>query len=148
MFSHFLCLVLCSSLPFLIVILLFDCLPLLSSHSGLPLPSIFILTAFPSSPFALTGGADGVTAINTVSGLMGLKANAVAWPAVGDAKRTTYGGLSGSAIRPIALRDVSSIAKALPGFPILAAGGVESAETALQFLHCGAHVVQVCHYFA
>ena len=84
-----------------------------------------------------------MTAINTVSGLMGLKANGVAWPSVGDAKRTTYGGLSGNAIRPIALRDVSSIARALPGFPILAAGGVESAETALQFLHCGAHVVQV-----
>ena len=84
-----------------------------------------------------------MTAINTVSGLMGLKANGVAWPAVGNENRTTYGGLSGNAVRPIALRDVSSIAKALPGFPILAAGGVESAETALQFLHCGAHVVQV-----
>lgn len=90
-----------------------------------------------------TGGADGVTAINTVSGLMGLKANARAWPAIGKEQKTTYGGVSGSAVRPIALRGVSSIANALPGFPILAAGGVESAETALQFLHCGASVVQV-----
>lgn len=93
---------------------------------------------------AKEGGADGVTAINTVSGLMGLKANARAWPAIGKEQKTTYGGVSGSAVRPIALRGVSSIANALPGFPILAAGGVESAETALQFLHCGASVVQVC----
>lgn len=32
----------------------------------------------------------------------------------------------------------------MPGFPILAAGGVDSADVALQFLHCGASVVQVC----
>ena len=46
--------------------------------------------------------------------------------------------------RPIALRDVSAIGRALPGFPILAAGGVDSADSALEFLHCGARVVQVC----
>jgi dihydropyrimidine dehydrogenase (NADP+) len=51
--------------------------------------------------------------------------------------------MSGSAIRPIALRAVSSIGKALPGFPILATGGIESAETGLQFLHAGASVLQV-----
>lgn len=91
------------------------------------------------------GGADGVTAINTVSGLMGLKSNSNAWPAIGQEQRTTYGGVSGNAVRPIALRGVSAIAKALPGFPILAAGGVDSADVALQFLHCGAHAVQVGH---
>ena len=41
------------------------------------------------------GGADGVTATNTVSGLMGLKADGTPWPAVGIGKRTTYGGVSG-----------------------------------------------------
>ena len=83
-------------------------------------------------------------AINTDSGLMGLKANSKAWPAIGKEARTTYGGVSGNAVRPIALRDVSAIANSLPGFPILAAGGVDSADSALQFLHCGASVVQVC----
>lgn len=39
---------------------------------------------------------------------------------------------------------VSAIAKALPGFPILATGGIDSAESALQFLQCGASVLQVC----
>lgn len=85
-----------------------------------------------------------MTAINTVSGLMGLKANSNAWPAIGVEQNTTYGGLSGTAVRPVALRNVSAIANSLRGFAIMAAGGVESAETAMQFLHCGASVVQVC----
>ncbi|MGH0150954.1 UNVERIFIED_CONTAM: hypothetical protein FKN15_043760 [Acipenser sinensis] len=49
-----------------------------------------------------------------------------------------------NAIRPIALRAVSAIARALPGFPILATGGIDSAESGLQFLHAGASVLQVC----
>lgn len=75
---------------------------------------------------------------------MGLKNDAAAWPSVGREHRTTYGGMSGNAIRPIALRAVSAIANALPGFPILATGGIDSADAALQYLHCGASVVQVC----
>jgi len=43
----------------------------------------------------------------------------------------------------MALRAVTAIAKALPDFPILATGGADSAETALQFLHAGAPVIQV-----
>nr|XP_012218398.1 PREDICTED: dihydropyrimidine dehydrogenase [NADP(+)] [Linepithema humile] len=93
---------------------------------------------------AYEGKANGVTAINTVSGLMGLYADATPWPAVGLNKSTTYGGVSGNATRPQALRAISTISKHLPGFPILGAGGVDSADVALQFLHCGASVVQVC----
>lgn len=93
---------------------------------------------------AQEGGADGVTATNTVSGLMGLKADGTPWPAVGAGRRTTYGGVSGNAIRPIALRAVSAVAQALPGFPILATGGIDSAESGLQFLQSGASVLQVC----
>lgn len=43
----------------------------------------------------LVGDADGVTATNTVSGLMGLKADGMPWPSVGHSKKTTYGGVSG-----------------------------------------------------
>ena len=93
-----------------------------------------------------TGNADGVTATNTVSGLMGLRPSGAAWPAVGKEQRTTYGGVSGNAIRPIALRAVSAIGRALPEFPILATGGADSAEAVLQFLHCGASAVQVAVY--
>ena len=39
---------------------------------------------------------------------------------------------------------MSAIARAMPGFPILATGGCDSAHSALQFLMAGAHAVQVC----
>jgi len=93
---------------------------------------------------AKEGGADGVTATNTVSGLMTVRPDATAWPAVGANKRTTYGGVSGNAIRPIAMKAVSKVAKSFPGYPILATGGCDSADVALQFIHCGASVVQIC----
>ena len=54
-----------------------------------------------------------MTAINTVSGMMTVKSDARAWPRVGVEKRTTYGGVSGNAVRPIALRAVSSIGELL-----------------------------------
>ncbi|VDK59010.1 unnamed protein product [Cylicostephanus goldi] len=104
-------------------------------------PNITDICAIASA--AKVGGADGVTATNTVASLMHMKADATAWPAVGKEKRTTYGGMSGSAIRPIALRAVSAISRKLKGFPIMASGGVESAETALAFLYGGASLLQV-----
>ena len=85
-----------------------------------------------------------MTATNTVSGLMSLNGEGSAWPAVGVEKRTTYGGVCGNAIRPIALKAVSAIANALPGFPILATGGIDSADAGLQFLQAGASVLQIC----
>eukprot|EP01124_Arcella_intermedia_P026121 TRINITY_DN4838_c0_g1_i2.p1 TRINITY_DN4838_c0_g1~~TRINITY_DN4838_c0_g1_i2.p1 ORF type:complete len:1048 (+),score=285.62 TRINITY_DN4838_c0_g1_i2:33-3176(+) len=90
------------------------------------------------------GGADGVTAINTISGMMGLKGDASPWPAVGHEKRTTYGGMSGNATRPVALKAVSSVARYIPGINILATGGIDSADVTVQFLHAGAGVVQIC----
>jgi len=90
------------------------------------------------------GGADGVTAINTVSGLMGVQADGISWPAVGVEKRTTYGGVSGNATRPMALKAVSAIGNVLPDYPVLATGGCDSADSALEFLLCGAPVIQIC----
>lgn len=92
-----------------------------------------------------TGNADGVAAINTISGLMGVNAKGEPWPKVGIDKLTTYGGMSGNATRPVGLRAVSAIAKALPGFSILGIGGIDSADVGLQFLQCGASVLQVCN---
>jgi len=108
------------------------------------------------------GGADGVTAVNTISALGPLyvsgDSDAAPWPGVGKAgggpTRTTYGGMSGTAVRPVAMRAVSALARALgpdtaaggdggPPVNIMATGGVDSAASALQFLYCGAKVVQV-----
>lgn len=74
---------------------------------------------------------------------MSLNANGTPWPAIGDEKRTTYGGVSGNATRPLALRAITAIGNKLPGFPILGIGGVDSADVALQFLQGGASVLQV-----
>jgi dihydroorotate dehydrogenase (NAD+) catalytic subunit len=53
------------------------------------------------------------------------------------------GGLSGPAIRPLALRCVSVLAGALPGTPVLACGGIMDAADAHTFLSAGARAVQV-----
>ena len=89
-----------------------------------------------------------MTATNTVSGLMHLDGKGEPWPKVGKGQRTTYGGVSGNAIRPIALRAVSAIANAIPGYPILATGGIDSADAAMSFIYAGASAVQVgCRIF-
>lgn len=44
---------------------------------------------------AKAGGAWGVTAINTVSGLMDINSKGEAWPRIGNLRRTTFGGVSG-----------------------------------------------------
>lgn len=93
---------------------------------------------------AYEGGAQGVSVINTVSGLMSLKSDGSPWPSVGTQKKTTYGGVSGNATRPMALRAVSDIAKNIPGLVIQGVGGVDSADVTMQFINCGASVVQVC----
>lgn len=74
---------------------------------------------------------------------MTLNPDGTPWPAVGDEKRVTYGGVSGNATRPLALRAITAIGNKLPGFTILGIGGVDSADVALQFLHAGASVLQV-----
>ena len=53
------------------------------------------------------------------------------------------GGLSGPAIKPIALRMVWEVARALPGLPIIGIGGIATADDALEFLVAGASAVQV-----
>ncbi|MCA1682538.1 MAG: dihydroorotate dehydrogenase [Actinobacteria bacterium] len=81
-------------------------------------------------------GADGLTAINTVLGMR-----------IDTRKRrpvlgSRSGGLSGPAIRPIAVHITYQVAQAV-SIPIIGAGGVTSAEDALEFLMAGASAVQV-----
>ena len=76
---------------------------------------------------------------------MGLRADGTPWPYIGKEKATTYGGVSGNAIRPIALKAVSVISKAHPGYPVLATGGIDSADAGLQYLMAGASVLQVIY---
>jgi dihydroorotate dehydrogenase (NAD+) catalytic subunit len=81
-------------------------------------------------------GADGLTTINTV---LGMRIDvAKKRPMLG----TGSGGLSGPAIRPIALHITYQVAQAV-SIPIIGAGGVTNATDALEFLKAGASAVQV-----
>src|SRR6185312_7175706 len=53
------------------------------------------------------------------------------------------GGLSGPAIKPVALRMVWDVARACPRLPIIGIGGIASADDALEFLVAGASAIQV-----
>ena len=53
------------------------------------------------------------------------------------------GGLSGPAIRPLAVRMVFEVARALPGVPLMGIGGISELSDALEFLAAGATAVQV-----
>ena len=52
------------------------------------------------------------------------------------------GGLSGPAVKPVAMRVVYQVSQALPDLPILAVGGAHSAQCVLEFLCAGASAVQ------
>jgi dihydroorotate dehydrogenase (NAD+) catalytic subunit len=81
-------------------------------------------------------GADAISAINTLSGL------AVAPDRTRAFLGNVYGGLSGPAIKPVALRIVYEVAQVV-SIPIVAIGGVTSIDDVLDFLACGAVAVQV-----
>jgi dihydropyrimidine dehydrogenase (NAD+) subunit PreA len=95
------------------------------------------------------GGADALSAINTVESLIGVDINtATPYPFAYDAELTnpqsTYGGFCGPAVRPLGLRFVSQIAKALPNMPISGMGGIEKWQDAVEYLMVGARTLQVC----
>ncbi|HET6613785.1 MAG TPA: dihydroorotate dehydrogenase [Kofleriaceae bacterium] len=83
------------------------------------------------------GGADGLSIINTITA-MAINA-ATRRPRIA----TVFGGLSGPAIKPIALRMVYQVAQANLGVPICGIGGITTAEDVAEFLIAGASAVQV-----
>jgi dihydroorotate dehydrogenase (NAD+) catalytic subunit len=82
-------------------------------------------------------GAHGLSLINTLSG-MAIDVDTFR-PKLG----ATTGGLSGPAIRPVALRCVFQVARALPEVPIIGIGGITDAVSAVEFLLAGAAAIQV-----
>jgi dihydroorotate dehydrogenase (NAD+) catalytic subunit len=82
-------------------------------------------------------GADGFSLINTLLGLA-IDTDTLA-PVLGG----VTGGLSGPAIRPVALRCVWQVREALPHLPILGMGGIRTGLDALEFVLAGAAAVSV-----
>ncbi len=82
-------------------------------------------------------GADGFSMINTTLG-MAIDTDTLR-PILGG----VTGGLSGPAIRPIAVRNVWQVHQVLPDVPILGMGGIATGADALQFIAAGASAVSV-----
>ena len=81
-------------------------------------------------------GADGISLINT---LLGMRID----PRTGRYLVSTQAsGFSGPAVKPIALRMVNAVAKAVK-VPVIGMGGISSAEDVLEFIWAGATAVQV-----
>jgi len=86
---------------------------------------------------ALNAGADGLSLINTVFGMQ--IDTETRLPKLAG----TYGGLSGPAVHPIAVRAVHEVHKAFPDVPLIGQGGISSAEDAVQLILAGATAVAV-----
>lgn len=95
----------------------------------------------PTALAAAASGADAISLINTITGIaIDIQARR---PFLGNSS----GGLSGPAVKPIALRMVYDVARALreayPRVPIIGIGGISNAQDALEFLMAGASAIQI-----
>src|SRR5207249_1129610 len=85
---------------------------------------------------ATDGGADAVSAVNTFVGM------AVDWRGRRPVLGNVTGGLSGPAIKPLALRCVWRIAQ-LKAVPVIGVGGIGTLDDVMEFLVAGASAVQI-----
>ena len=90
----------------------------------------------PLAKAAINGGAAGLTMINTLTGMaIDLKTRK---PKLAN----VTGGLSGAALKPIALRMIHQV-RQFSNIPIIVVGGVETPEDVLEFMMAGANAVEV-----
>ena len=98
----------------------------------------------PAAEAARRGGADGISAINTIKSVVGINLHTyVSAPAVRG--RSAFGGYSGNAVKPIALRFVGELGRnpALQGMHLSGMGGIETWQDAVEFMLMGAGTVQM-----
>jgi dihydroorotate dehydrogenase (NAD+) catalytic subunit len=98
-------------------------------------PDVTDITAIARA--CVDAGADGLSVINTLLGMV--IDTTTMRPVLGG----VTGGLSGPAIRPVAVRCVWQVHAALPDVPILGMGGIRTGLDALEFLLAGASAVSV-----
>jgi dihydroorotate dehydrogenase (NAD+) catalytic subunit len=106
-----------------------------------PLPIIAKLTPnvtniVPIAQAAAEGGADAVSLVNTFVGM------AIDWRKRKPILGNNTGGLSGPAIKPLALRLVWQVARNVR-IPIIGVGGIRSLDDVMEFLVAGASAVQI-----
>jgi dihydroorotate dehydrogenase (NAD+) catalytic subunit len=111
-----------------------------TAPSGVPIfaklsPDVTDIAAIAKA--CVDAGADGLSVINTLLGMV-IDTDTMR-PLLGG----VTGGLSGPAIRPVAVRCVWQIRQALPDTPILGMGGIRTGLDALEFVLAGANAVSV-----
>lgn len=97
---------------------------------------------------ALSAGCEGVSAINTITSVMGINLDTLR-PEPCVEGHSTPGGYSSKAVKPIALAKVMAIAQLIrqdfdSGKSLSGIGGVETGRDAAEFILLGADTVQVC----
>lgn len=97
-------------------------------------PNVTDITAIAKA--AEAGGADAISLINTCLGM------GVNWRRRRPYLGNVMGGLSGPAIKPIALRAVFQVSRAV-GIPLMGIGGISSVDDVMEFLVTGASAVQI-----
>jgi dihydroorotate dehydrogenase (NAD+) catalytic subunit len=112
-----------------------------STRQACPLPIVAKLTPNVTSiatmaRAAADGGADAISLINTVLGM------AIDWRKRKPILGNRLGGLSGPAIKPIALRCVHQAAQAVKT-PLIGIGGIATIDDVMEFLVAGATAVQI-----
>jgi dihydroorotate dehydrogenase (NAD+) catalytic subunit len=91
----------------------------------------------PVAKACIDAGASGLTLINTTLGMV------IDTDTMRPALAGVTGGLSGPAIRPLALRCVWQVHEALPEVPLFGVGGIRTGLDAFQFILAGASAIQV-----
>jgi dihydroorotate dehydrogenase (NAD+) catalytic subunit len=95
-----------------------------------------VTSVVPIAEAAAAAGADAVSLVNTFQGLV------VDWRRRRPILGAGFGGLSGPAIKPLALRAVWQVSRAVK-VPIIGIGGIASLDDVLDYLVCGASAVQI-----
>ena len=98
----------------------------------------------PAAEAAKRGGADGISAINTIKSITGVNLYTfVSDPAVHG--KSAFGGYSGAAVKPIALRFIAELGNnpELKGMHISGMGGIENWSDAAEFVLLGARSIQI-----
>jgi dihydroorotate dehydrogenase (NAD+) catalytic subunit len=90
-----------------------------------------------SARAAHESGADALSLVNTFVGM------AIDPETARPRLSFGTGGLSGPAIKPLAVRMVYQVARALPGVPLMGIGGISELSDVLEFLAAGATAVQI-----
>jgi dihydroorotate dehydrogenase (NAD+) catalytic subunit len=111
-----------------------------AAPSGVPVlaklsPDVTDIVAIARS--VVDAGADGLSMINTLLGMV------IDTDTMRPALAGVTGGLSGPAIRPVAVRAVWQVRMSLPDVPILGMGGIRTGLDALEFVLAGANAVSI-----